>query len=134
TACPLIAPVDCGVNLTNTFVAVRVAEVNATVAVLPQFTSSADTSKLFEEALMVILPGAPVKSVPLKLKDADGELVPTVMLPKLTEVGAAVNAGVGTTVPHTETGDELLRGLGKPVMKSALLSSVSVQPSLILKP
>ena len=92
---------------------------------------SPDTWKSVLGAVIVIVPGAPVKFEPVILNDLEAEFVNTVTLPKPDTLVEMI-VGVVGKLPHIATGDALFLGKGAPVVKSALLLFVSSQPELFL--
>ena len=70
-----------------------------------------------------------------KLTEGESESVPVLTDHRSTpQFGVGVGDGVGLgdgVTPQATAGEAVLRGLGAPVTKSALLLSVSVQPLLI---
>ena len=98
-----------------------------------QVMLSSDTWKLVLGAVIVILPGAPVRFVPDTLKDCEAELLPTVTFPKSLTVPVMVKTGAGGGVPQIKIGVAELRGAGAASEKSDRLLFVSAQPPLFLK-
>ena len=103
------------------------------VVVASQVVLLLETWKSAEGALIVIVPGAPVRFVPDILKDCEAEFVDINTLPKSTTV-PAVNEGEGGNPVQINTGEALFRGAGVATVKSAPLLSVSSQPLLFLIP
>lgn len=130
---PDCGPADCGVKCTNTCVAFNVPLVNGILMDENQVMLSRDTWKFVLGAVMLILPGAPVRFVPDTLNDCDAELLPTVTLPKSLMVPVMVKTGAGGGVPQIKIGVAELRGAGAANEKSDRLLLVSVQPPLFLK-
>ena len=95
---PVLAPIDCGENLTYIGVDAKVADVYGIVVELPQVVLLFETWKSVLGAFTVTTPGKLIRSVPVILDVWDGELYPTGS-PSNGFIGVAASAGVFTPFP-----------------------------------
>ena len=96
----------------------KVAELYRKVVELLNALLSNETWKSELDADIVIVPGAPVRCVPLRVKLIDAEVVPILVAVKLVETGDIVSAGA---CPHPTLQNPTIKKVNNKYIMGSLL-------------